>query len=100
MSVPGAREILVTEFDVEDAIGRSATNRGEDPEAGEYRVLVVPVWIDSVVVGCPRQANVGKGAIRGGELSIGVGRQIHRGKSLVIKAVAERKCHGVGAIRA
>src|SRR5947208_10046637 len=98
MSVPGAREILVTEFDVEDAIGRRATNRGEDPEAGEYRVLVVPVWIDGVVVGCPRQANVGEGAIRGRELSVTVGRQIHRVKRLVIQTVRERQCHGGGAV--
>src|SRR2546421_12509644 len=97
MSVPGAREILVTEFDVEDAIGRRATNRGEDPEASEYRVLVVPVWIDGVVVGCPRQANVGKGAIRGGELSLTVGRQFHRVQRLVIQVVGEGVCHG-GAV--
>src|SRR5207244_13026597 len=98
MSVPSAREILVTEFDVEDPIGRSATNRGEDPEASEYRVLVVPVWIDGVVVGCPRQANVGEGAIRGRELSVTVGRQIHRVKRLVIQGVGEGQCHGGGAV--
>src|SRR2546421_10739277 len=98
MSVPGAREILVTEFDVEDAIGRSATNRGEDPEAGEYRVLGGAVRIDGVVVGCPRQANIGKGAIRSGELSITVGRQIHRVRRLVIQAVGEGQCHGGGAV--
>src|SRR5437899_468424 len=98
MSVPGAREILVTEFDVEDAIGRRATNRGEDPEASEYRVLVVPVWVDGVVMAEPWQVAVAKGGIRGRELGIAVGRQVHRIERLVIQTVRERQCHSGGAV--
>src|SRR6266446_4450737 len=98
MSGPGAREILITEFDVEDAIGRRATNRGEDAEACENRVLVVPVWIDGVVMAEPWQALVDEGGIRGRELGIAVGRQSQRIECLVIQGVGEGQCHRGGAV--
>src|SRR3982751_6656406 len=98
MSSPGTREILITEFDVEDAIGRRAGNRCKDPKASIYRVLVVPVWIDGVVMAEPWQTLVRKAGIRGGELGISVGRQSHRIERLVIEGVGKGQRHRGGAV--
>ena len=83
-------EIGGTPFDVEDTIWRSAGKRGENASwaSGE---LVVPIREYGVVVGSPRQADVGKGRIGGRELGIAVGRQIDAGESLVVQGVTEGK---------
>src|SRR6266404_4761637 len=87
-------EILRPPFDVQDAVGRGASDRGKDPKPTVYRVQVVPIWEDRVVMSGPWQANVGKVSIRRRELGIAVRRQIHRVKGLIIKRKGEgqRKC--------
>ena len=45
-------------------------------------------------MGKPRQANVGKGAIRGRELGIAVGRQINAGETLVVQGEREGQRNG------
>jgi len=88
-------------LDVEDTIGRSARYRGVNA-AGATRVsraanpaqvvrsLVVPIRQDRVVVGRPRQTDVGKVGSHGRELSITIGRHSDAGEGLVIQAVTER----------
>jgi hypothetical protein len=68
-------------FDIEDPVGRSARNRGEDT-AGATResrapgvcigALVVPIREDGTVVAGPRQANVSERRIGCVELSVAV----------------------------
>ena len=48
------------------------------PNPAVDQIQVVPVRVDRVVVGGPRQALVGEGRIGGRELGIAVGRQIDR----------------------
>src|SRR5207302_6093307 len=88
------REVLGAPLNVEDAVGRTATNRSEDPKSRIYQVQVVPVREDGVVVGEPRQATVSEGSIQGGELGIAVRRQVYRVKRLVVQSVREGQCHG------
>ena len=45
------------------------------------QIQIVPVRVDGVVVGGPRQALVGEGRVGGRELGIAVGRQIDAGES-------------------
>ena len=66
------REILCAPLDVEDAIRRSATYRCEYAEPAINQIQIVPVWVDRVVVGGPRQALVGEGGVRSHELRIAV----------------------------
>ena len=70
---PTAREILRAPLDVEDAIGRRAAYRREDAKSAINQIQVIPVWEYCVVMGGPRQADVGKGGIRSHELGIAVG---------------------------
>ena len=74
--IAASREVLCTPLDVEDAVGSSATYRGEYAEPTVHQIQVVPVREDRVVVGGPWQALVGEGRIGGRELRIAVGRQI------------------------
>ena len=50
----GPWEILGAPFDVENPIGRSARNRGEDPIATVYGVQILPIREDRVVMTGPR----------------------------------------------
>jgi hypothetical protein len=82
--------VLVAPLDVKDPVGRSAACRGENPIPAVYRVFIVPVWEDRVAVDGGRgQAFVDVSCAVGHELSIAVGRQVHRGKRLVIQCVGE-----------
>jgi hypothetical protein len=87
--IAAPREVLRPPFNVEDAVGCSATDRGEYAEPSIDQIQVVPIREDRVVVGSPRQANVSKGGIGGRELRVAVGRQIDRGKGLVVQRVRE-----------
>jgi hypothetical protein len=49
-------EVLRPPLDVEDAVGRSATYRCEYAEPGIDQIQIVPIRVDRVVVGEPRQA--------------------------------------------
>ena len=69
-----AREVLRPPFNVEDAVGSSATYRCKDAEPAINQIEVVPIWEDRVVVRGPRQALVGEGRISSQELGIPVGR--------------------------
>src|SRR5207249_10989642 len=88
------REILRPPLNVEDAVGRTATYRGEDAKPAIDQKQVVPVWEDRVVVAGPWQAGVGEGGIHGRELRIAVGRQIDRAESLVVQRVREGQRDG------
>ena len=81
-------------FDVEDAVGSSATYRCEYAEPAVDQIQVVPVWVDGVVVGEPRQALVGKGRVSGRELRVAIGRQIDAGETLVVQGERERQRNG------
>ena len=83
------REVLRPPLDVEDAVGRSATYRGEYAEPAIDQIQVVPIREDRVVVGEPRQTLVGEGRIGGCELRVAVGRQIDAGEALVVQGVRE-----------
>ena len=83
------REVLRPPLDVEDAVGSSATYRGEYAKPAVDQIQVVPVRVDRVVVGEPRQALVAKGRIGRHELSIAVGRQIDAGEALVVQGEGE-----------
>ena len=88
------REVLRPPFNVEDAVGSSATYRCEYAKPTVNQIQVVPVRVDREVVGEPRQALVGKGGIRGHELGIAVGRQIDAGESRAVQAIRERQRDG------
>ena len=88
------REVLCPPLNVEDAVGSSATYRGEYAEPTIDQIQVVPVRVDGVVVGEPRQALVGEGRIRGRELRIAVGRQIDAGEALVVQGEREGQRDG------
>ena len=83
------REILRTPLNVEDAVGRSATYRRKDPKPTVHQIQVVPIRVDRVVVGEPRQALVAKGRIGGRELRVAVGRQINASEALIVQRVRE-----------
>jgi hypothetical protein len=85
------RKILCPPLNVEDAVGRCATYRGEYAKPGVDQVQVVPVREDGVVVAGPRQASVSEGCIGGRELGITVGRQINAREGLVVQRVREWK---------
>ena len=101
----GVSEIHGTPFDIEDTVGRSARNRRVNA-AGAARIpraasptqiicaQVIPVREHSVIVSEPRQANVGKGRIRGRELRIAVGGQINAGEGLIVQRVREGQRNG------
>jgi len=89
-----SREILRPPLNVEDAVGRGATYRGEYAEPAIDQIQVVPIRVDGVVVGGPWQALVGEGRISGRELRVTVGRQIDRGEGLVVQRVREWQCDG------
>ena len=82
-------EVLRTPFNVEDAVGSSATYRGEDTESGINQIQIIPVWEDRVIVGEPRQADVGKRRIGSLELRVAVGLQIDARECLVVQRVRE-----------
>jgi hypothetical protein len=88
-------------FDIEDPVGRSARNRGENA-AGSTRksrapglrigALVVPVGEDGEVVGGPWQrTDIGESRVGSHELGIAVGRHIDAVKGLVVQGVRERQ---------
>jgi hypothetical protein len=87
------REVLRPPLNVEDTVGRSPTDRGKDAEPGIDQIQVVPIRVDGVVVGEPRQTLVGKGRIGRCELSVAVGRQIDRGKALIVQREWEGQRH-------
>ena len=79
-----SREVLCSPLDVEDAVGSSATDRGEYAEPSVDQIQVVPIREDCVIVSGPWQALVGEGSIGGCELRITVGRQIDVREGLVV----------------
>jgi hypothetical protein len=89
-----SRKVLCSPLDVEDAVGCTATYRGEYAESTIDQIQVVPVRVDRVVVAGPWQALVGEGCIRGNELSIAVGRQIDASKGLIIQGEREGERDG------
>ena len=89
-----SREVLCSPLDVEDAVGSSATDRGEYAKSAVDQIQVVPIRVDRVIVGEPRQALVSKGRIGGRKLRVAVGRQINAGKALVVQRVREGQGHG------
>ena len=91
VGVAGPRKILSPPFDVEDAVGRGATDRREDPKPTVYRVQIVPIREDGIVVAGPRQALISEGGVRGGELGIAVRRQIHTGIGIPVQREWERQ---------
>jgi hypothetical protein len=99
----GVSEIDSAPFDVENPIGRRATHRAVNTaEAARIRraasptqivrPLVVPVWVDGVVVGSPWHADVSKRRIRGRELGVAVGRYIDARIRRVVQREWERYC--------
>jgi hypothetical protein len=94
-------EVNSAPFDIEDPVGRSARNRGEDTATAtrESRApgvcigaLVVPVGEDRVVVTGPWQrTDIGKGRVCGRKLSIAVGRYVDAVKGLIVQSVRERQ---------
>jgi hypothetical protein len=79
-----SRKVLRSPLNVEDAVGSSATYRGEYAKPAVNQIQVVPVRKDGVVVAGPRQASVCECCIGSSELSIAVGREIHARVGLVI----------------
>jgi len=72
VGITAPREILRPPLNVEDAVGRTATYRGEYVKPTVHQIQVVPIRVDRVVVGQPRQALVDEGRVRGRELRIAV----------------------------
>ena len=98
----GVGEIHRAPLDVEDTIGRCTRHRGEHTAQAPWvtratnppqiiRALVVPVSEDGIVVGEPRQANVGKVGSRGRELSRPIGRYIDARERRVVQCEWERQ---------
>ena len=98
VGVAAPRKILSPPFDVEDAVGRGATDRREDPKPTVYRVQIVPIREDGIVVAGPRQALISEGGISGRKLGIAVRRQIHCVKALTIQRKIERQADERSAI--
>ena len=71
-----SREVLRPPFDVEDAVGRRATYRGEYAKPTIDQIKIVPVRVDRVVVSRPREALVGDRGVRRRELGVAVGREV------------------------
>jgi hypothetical protein len=88
------REVLCTPLNVEDAVGSSATDRGEYAEPTVDQIQVVPVREDGEIVGSPRQTLVAKGRIGSHQLRIAVGRQIDRSEALIVQRVREGQRNG------
>ena len=88
------REVLRSPLDVKDTVGSSTAYRCEDTKPTINQIEVVPVWVDGVVVGGPRQALVGEGGIVSQELGIAVGRQIDARISVPIKTDREGQGYG------
>jgi len=88
------REVLRPPLNVEDAVRRTATYRGEYAKPTVDQIQVVPIRVDAVVVGGPRQADVSEGRIGGRELRIAVGRQIDVREGLVVQRVREGQRNG------
>jgi len=84
-------EILRPPLNIENAVRRSATYRGEYAKSTVNQIQVVPVREDRVVMGGPRQALVGEGRVGGHELRIAVGGQVNRGIHLIVQRVREGK---------
>jgi len=89
-----SREVLGAPFNVEDAVGRSATYRSEDTKSAVDQIQIVPVWEDRVVVSGPRQTLVGEGRIGSCELRIAVRRQINAREGLIVQTVREGQRDG------
>ena len=100
----GSSEVNSAPFDIEDPVGRSARNRGEDT-AGSTResraaavcigALVVPVREYRVVMTGPRQrTDIGKSGVGSRELRIAVGRYVDAVKGVVVQGVGERQRNG------
>jgi len=92
--IAAPREVLCPPFNVEDTVGSSPTYRCEYAEPAVDQIQVIPVWVDRVVVGEPRQALVGEGGIGGRELGIAIGRQIDAGETLVVQGEREGQRNG------
>ena len=92
--IAAPREVLCPPFNVEDTIGSSATYRCEYTEPTVDQIQIIPIWVDGVVVGEPRQALVGKGRIGSCELGIAIGRQINAGEALVVQGKREGQRNG------
>ena len=88
------REVLCPPLNVEDPVGSGATYRGKYAEPAVDQIQVVPVWVDGVIVGGPREALVGKFRIGRHELRIPVGRQIDAGESRAVQAIREGQRDG------
>jgi hypothetical protein len=98
----GVVEIYRAPLDVENTIGRSARDRRIDAAGAArescatllgIRLLVVPVWQDSVVVRRPRQANVTPVVIRSRELGIAIGRQVDAVEALIVQRENKWQCN-------
>jgi hypothetical protein len=87
-------KVLRPPLNVEDAIGSSATYRCEDAEPTVDQIQVVPIRVDGVVVGEPRQTTISKCRIGSQELGITVGRQINARESRAVQDVREGERDG------
>ena len=88
------RVVLRPPLNVEDAVGRTASYRGEYAKPTVEQIQVVPVREDRVVVGGPWQTLVGEGRVGGRELRVAVGRQIDVREGLVVQRVREGQRDG------
>jgi hypothetical protein len=88
------REVLCPPFNVEDTVRSSATYRCEYTEPTVDQIQIIPIWVNGVVVGEPRQALVGKGRVSGRELRVAIGRQINAGETLVVQGKREGQRNG------
>jgi hypothetical protein len=89
-----SREVLRPPLNVEDAVWCSTTYRREYAEPGVDQIQIVPIRENRVVVGEPRQADVGEGRVSGHELRVAVGRQVDVRECLVVQRVREWQCDG------
>src|SRR5207249_7014872 len=90
-------EVLCTPLNVKNAVGRSATYRGEYAEPTVDQVQVVPVRIDRVRHSRLWQAAVGEDARPGGKVGLAVGVEPYLGEGLVVQG--ERKWQRDGCDR-
>jgi hypothetical protein len=89
-----SRKVLCPPFNVENPVGSTATYRSEYAEPGVDQIQVVPVRIDGVVVGTPRQADVSKRRIGSQELGIAIGRQIDARENRAVQGIREGQRDG------